>query len=174
MHDDVEVDWQYAGNIAKATTRFVDDGDEDLGFSIMVDVNEDDAHPDYDQYDAEVRLGQRITLFTHELTYHGNLQAQNRDVANNGDPDLDHRLIFLPARRDAHFSAFQRAVENEIADVDPPTAGLVRRVNALIASWRADVVRHIDQYGQNDLQKADALVWTQGRFDVLTALVPDV
>ena len=167
VFDEDAIDWQYEGNIAEAATRLIPDDKEESGYSVMIDVNEDDTYPEYDQYDRDIRLGQRTALLIHEMTYHANHEALRREKAGAEDPDVDHRAMFLPGRRNAYLTSFIKAVG---AAADPSNPSAVKRCEGIISGWANDMAWHIDEYGRNEAEKAEALEWMEEARDELGML----
>lgn len=156
LPDGIKVDWQYQGNIAEATTRFVENAESPLGFDVMIDVNEADEWPDYNQIYYNARLGQRTTLFIHELAYHANKDAFQRMLLEEDDPDIDHRSIFLPATREKYFIAFLNGLRE---NVDRRKRSTPEEKKALITSWYEDVQHHIEEYQESDEEAEEAMEW---------------
>jgi hypothetical protein len=119
----------------------------------MIDVNEDDDWEVYSQINHRRWLGQRTTMFIHELAYHGNKEAYERVLANTDDPDYDHRTIFLRETRDKYLTGFLHSL------LDRDATAVEKK--ALVESWYEDVKRHIEEYKDDDAQGEEALEWLE-------------
>ncbi len=149
---EMDVDWQYSGNIAEAATRF-EKVEGQPGYKIVIDVNEDDSIDEYSQFNYERRLGQRATLFIHELAYHGNRDAYSRLISEADNPDVDHRSIFLEPTRDKYLTAFLHSLlERKLT---------ARERAGLLDSWYLDVKYHIEVFKQDAQEEEDALEWLE-------------
>ncbi len=147
----IEVDWQYQGNIAQATTRFVKT--KDKKWEVMIDVNEEEDVEDFSQINPQRRIGQRITMFIHEMAYHANRDAFARIVEKKDDPDVDHRSMFAKSTRDKYLSGFLHGLLQKRLTTESK--------RGLVEAWYEDFKFHVDMYGQSVEEKEEAIEWME-------------